>query len=82
MGIPTIVSSTPAHLRAMSEAGLSMHCENTNDWVELIEYMINNKEARIDSAQKGFTHASYINSEERILSLWDDLFNFVEVLKQ
>ena len=77
MGLPTIVSETPAHLRAMSGAGISMTCDSTNDWVSAIRNMVDNESNRNQAAKKGFIYASRVNSEEKIMSLWDDLFNSV-----
>ncbi len=77
MGLPTIVSETPSHLRAMNNAGLSMTCNNTNDWVNTIKHMADNKDIRNQAAQKGFIYASRANSEEKIMSLWDNMFSSI-----
>jgi hypothetical protein len=39
---------------------------------------VDNKTKRNQSAKKGFAYASRVNSEERIISLWDDLFEDIE----
>ena len=78
MGLPTVVSETPAHLRAMKGAGLSMACSSTNDWVSTIKDIVDNKTKRNQSAKKGFAYATRVNSEERTISLWDDLFEDIE----
>jgi len=78
MGLPAVVSETPAHLRAMKGAGVSMACSTTNDWVSTIKDIVDNKTKRNQSAKKGFAYASRVNSKERIISLWDDLFEDIE----
>ena len=78
MGLPVVVSETPAHLRAMKGAGMSMACSSTNDWVSTIKDIVDNKTKRDEYAKKGFAYASSVNSEERIISLWDDLFEDIE----
>ena len=78
MGLPTVVSETPAHLRAMKGAGLSMACSSTNDWVSTIKDIVDNKTKRNQSAKKGFDYATRVNSEERTISLWDDLFEDIK----
>jgi hypothetical protein len=80
MGLPAVVSETPAHLRAMKGAGVSMTCSSTNDWVSTIKDIVENKTKRDQSAKKGFAYASRVNSVEAIMSLWDDLFEDIELL--
>ena len=80
MGLPAVVSETPAHLRAMKGAGVSMACISTNDWVSTIKDIVENKTKRDQSAKKGFAYASRVNSVEAIMSLWDDLFEDIELL--
>ena len=80
MGLPAVVSETPAHLRAMKGAGVSMACISTNDWVSTIKDIVDNKTKRNQSAEKGFAYASRVNSEEATMSLWDDLFEDIERL--
>ena len=78
MGLPAVVSETPAHLRAMKGAGVSMACSSTNDWVSTMKDTVENKTKRNQSAEKGFAYASRVNSEEATMSLWDDLFEDIE----
>jgi len=75
MGLPTVVSKTPSHLSAMSAAGLSMSCGSTNDWVSAIKNIADNESNRNQAAKKGFIYASHVSSEEKIMSLYDDMFS-------
>ena len=77
MGLPTITSATPAHLRTMDKAELSMTCSSEEQWIELLEYYIKNLDDRELVANKGFAFASSVNSDKVIMSQWDDLFKSV-----
>ena len=77
MGLPTITSATPAHLRTMAKAELSMTCSSEEQWIELLEYYIKNLDDRELVANKGFAFASSVNNDKVIMSQWDDLFNSV-----
>lgn len=77
MGLPTITSATPAHLRAMAKAELSMTCSSEEQWIELLEYYIKNSDDRELVANKGFAFASSVNNDKVIMSQWDDMFNSV-----
>ena len=81
MGLPTVVSETPAHTMAMSAAGLSMSCASTNDWVSAIRNLADNASSRNQAAKKGFMYASDVSNEEKKMSSWDDMFSFVVDLK-
>jgi len=81
MGLPTVVSETPAHLMAMSAAGLSMSCASTNDWVSTIRNLADNASIRNQAAKKGFMYASDVSNEEKKMSSWDNMFSFVVDLK-
>jgi len=81
MGLPAVVSETPAHLRAMNDSGISMTCSTTNDWVSAIKNMADNESNRNQAAKKGFVYASRVNSEEKIMSLWDNLFDSIVDIK-
>ena len=77
MGLPTVVSANPSHLRAMKGAGLSMACQNQENWIEVLEHYIRNEEAREEAGQKGRAYALKYNSDERILKQWDKFFESV-----
>ena len=77
MGLPTITSATPAHLRAMAKAELSMTCSSEEQWIELLEYYIKNSDDRELAANKGFAFASSVNNDKVITSQWDNMFNSV-----
>ncbi|MBT3415836.1 MAG: hypothetical protein HN426_11840 [Nitrospina sp.] len=77
MGLPTIVSPTPAHLRAMEGAGLSMACGTQQEWIETLEHYMGDESAREEAGKKGRAFSLEYNSDEKILKQWDDLFSSV-----
>ncbi len=53
-------------------------CKTNAIFLFNIKDIVDNKTKRNQSAKKGFAYASRVNSEERIISLWDDLFEDIE----
>src|SRR3989440_1588710 len=74
MGVPTVVSATPAYARAMGQAGLPMACRTPDEWLDTLERYIASEAARRDAGQRGRHFAEEHYSEERILADWDKLF--------
>jgi hypothetical protein len=77
MGLPTLTSATPAHLRVMAKADLPMTCSSEKNWIELLEYYIKNSDERELAANKGFAFASATNNAQVIVSQYDDVMNSV-----
>jgi len=73
LGVPTLVSATPAYTRAMRLSDLSMVCETKNEWEEKLEYYILNESARKEAGEKGKLCADKYYSEDIILAKWDKL---------
>jgi len=74
MGIPTLVSATPAYERAMTECGLNMTCRTSDEWFNMLEKYINDQSARKEAGQRGKIFADQNYSEDILLSHWDKLF--------
>lgn len=77
MGMPTVVSATPAYSRAMSQAGLSMACWTSQEWKETLERYMSDISARRDAGQRGKAFAEDHYHAENILAQWDHLFESV-----
>ena len=77
MGMPAIVSATPAYSRAMSQADLTMTCRTQQDWYDTLETYIKDETARKEAGQKGQAFAEKQISEKEILGRWDQLFNSI-----
>ena len=74
MGVPTVVSATPAYARAMAQAGLPMACRTADEWLHTLEHFISSESARRDAGQRGKTFADLHHSEAATLARWDQLF--------
>lgn len=72
MGVPTVASATPAYDRVMSQCGLSMVCQGTDDWVVTIQRYLGDEGARRQAAQRGQEYAQRSQSEEVLLAKWDE----------
>ncbi|MBI4489151.1 MAG: hypothetical protein HY694_08695 [Deltaproteobacteria bacterium] len=77
LGLPAVVSATPAHERAMLQCGLDMACRTQQDWQETLERYIVDQSARQEAGERGKAFADTHYSEERILARWDRLFTSV-----
>lgn len=77
MGMPTVVSATPAYLRAMQRCGLPMVCRTKSDWLEILEKYMKDKDARAEAGEHGRAFAEKYYNEEKILSQWDDVFKSI-----
>lgn len=77
MGMPTVVSATPAYSRTMQRCGLPMACRTKGEWLETLEKYIKDESARIEAGERGRAFSENYYSEEKTLALWDDVFNSV-----
>jgi hypothetical protein len=76
MGMPAVVSATPAYRRAMAEAGTpEFACARDSEWLRAIERLSTDEGARHDAAAKGRVHAEAAHGAEAVLSQWDRLFS-------
>ncbi len=79
MGMPTVVSSTPAYQRVMDQCGLAMSCRTQDEWYDILEKYMTDKTLRKEAGQKGKAFVEKNYSEEIMLSQWDELFSSVLV---
>lgn len=77
MGIPTVVSATPAYSRAMQRCSLAMACRTESDWLEILEKYISDRDARIEAGERGRAFAEKYYGEDKILALWDSVFSSI-----
>jgi len=78
MGMPAIVSATPAHAKVMSQVGLQdMACRTPKEWKAALEYYIANEPARRRAGECGRIFAETQRSEEMIFEQWDNLLTSV-----
>lgn len=77
LGMPAVVSATPAYSRAMRECGLAMDCRTDQEWEETLLGLLGNEEARRQAGQKGKAFVQKYHGEQTILKQWDTLFSSV-----
>lgn len=78
MGIPTVVSATPAYVRTMDAAGVPMYARTPADWEELIERYAADEVARHEAGTRGRSFVLAEHSEERSLAKWDAVFRSID----
>lgn len=77
MGIPTLVSATPAYSRAMQLAGLDLACKDEDHWRERLCQLMSEQKFREDAGVKGLYTANTIYSETQMLDRWDHVFKSI-----
>jgi hypothetical protein len=75
MGLPTVTSSTPAYVRAMREAGQDLYCDSETRWAEVLTGLIEDEEAREETARAGRGFAEREYGDEHLLAAWDRAFD-------
>ncbi len=77
MGMPTVVTASPAYVRAMEKCGLDLYCRDSADWQEKLERLIVDFAARKTAGTLGKQCADSVYSEDMYLENWDRLFQSV-----
>lgn len=70
LGLPTLVSRTPAYERVLLKAGLEYCLVSDNDWYEKIQFLGNNVQFRNEILQKANRYLSENHSTELLLKKW------------
>jgi len=74
MGMPVVVSSTPAFSRAMNGADLNLACKDTMQWVTNLEMLITNHNLRSHAGHLGRAYAEEKYGDNNLLAGWDRVF--------
>lgn len=74
MGMPALVSATPAYNRAMEAAGLDMVCATPGEWLAQLERYMHDEEARREAGERGRAFAEEHHGDKRLLERWDRVF--------
>lgn len=78
MGMPAVVSATPAYARAMTEVGTSaLACESEGRWLAVLTQMALNESARAEAARRGRVHAETFHGSEAVMGRWDAMFRSI-----
>jgi hypothetical protein len=80
VGLPVIVSSTPAYSRAMLRAGLKMACANKREWYETLRHHIEDEPDRAKAGMLGRAFVETNLNDQVLLSRWDELFSSIKDL--
>jgi glycosyltransferase involved in cell wall biosynthesis len=72
MGMPTLVSATPAYRRVAAAAGTpEVTCASPSDWVRALEALIEDDAGRAEAGLAGLRYVRQFAQEERLLAAWD-----------
>lgn len=74
LGMPALVSATPAYRRAMALAGLPMACATPQDWARGLDRYVDDAAARSEAGARGLACARTHYSEAGVLAGWDAVF--------
>lgn len=74
MGLPAVVSATPAYARAMRGAGLDMACTDLGQWEEHLRRYARDEAARRGAGERGKAFAEACHGEAARVRAWDELF--------
>ncbi len=77
MGIPVVVSATPAYRRVLDAAGLAMACEDAAAWRATLGDYIESESLRADAGRRGAAFAEGHAGDARLLAGWDAVFHSV-----
>lgn len=77
MGMPVLVSRTPAYQEMMEACGLDMTCGSQEEWLEKLQLYMGDGEARRAAGERGLAFAQENYSEEKQLAQWDEVLRSV-----
>jgi glycosyltransferase involved in cell wall biosynthesis len=75
IGLPALVSASPAYARVMQACGLDGACADMNDWQQKLESYIADQEKRQSAGERGRAFAEDRYGEKAIVKAWDNVFN-------
>lgn len=77
VGMPAVVSPTPAYERAMRGAGTTLTCRTHTEWSATIERLMTDEALREKAGRDGRRFAESEHSEAQTLQKWDRVFESV-----
>jgi glycosyltransferase involved in cell wall biosynthesis len=73
MGMPTVVSATPAYRRVMDAAGEPYACATDDEWTAALTQLLSDERERARAGQAGRAYAEEAYSDERLAGAWDQM---------
>lgn len=74
LGVPAVVSATPAYARVMRESGVAMACSTNAEWETTLERYLDDASARRSAGERGRAFAEARYAEGETLARWDAVF--------
>ena len=74
MGLPALVSATPAYVRAMEGAGCEWLAASIEDWHSKLVALIDDESSRQGAARAGLSYVERHHSTESLLGRWEAMF--------
>jgi len=80
LGLPAVVSATPAHVRVMQQAGTpELACRTPQEWEAVLERCMDDAGMRAGAARSGYEYVLREESEAALLARWDAVLESVLV---
>lgn len=78
LGIPSIVSATPAYKEIMKEAGSDLYCDSTEEWVAKLKWIYEiSPEERRSIAERNLQFVKENYSDSRLDIIWSNIMQLV-----
>ena len=74
LGMPVVTAASPAYVRAMQAAGLDLTSKTDSEWLEKLEWLLSDEDARRQVGIMGRDYTEREFSESALLNRWDKLF--------
>lgn len=71
LGVPALVSATPAHVRAMEAAGLDLAVADPDAWETKLRQLIDDETARRLAGERGAQYEDAVAGDASLVAKWD-----------
>jgi len=74
LGMPVVTAASPAYVRSMQAAGLNLTSKTDSEWLEKLDWLLSDEDARrlVGTMGRDYTEREF--SESALLNRWDKLF--------
>lgn len=78
VGLPTVVSNTPAYTELMNKAGTPYYCSSKTEWISIISHIHSMKsEEREKISKKNLIFVKQNYSDQILDKIWESIFNSI-----